>query len=363
MVSAMIRRFLLLLVSLLGVAVPASAQYPDEFEGSVDESKYSELVLTSPTCTLRGLVAGHGLFHADCFGDPSVAQQEMNEAKGVDRWLRAGVLTFVSIWAQFEQAKDLFTMTRNNVRAIEALLGGWRDDRSLVFVVQLASSTDHLARVAMANANAQKQFDFSGPDNRFGVVGTVVGNALGIAEAAHLTAASLSEQTTRTMLALNPDADVDLLALGTDEDRNAMADLPPLPLDAPADAETFYAQLLSSGTGGGMSGVGGPQGVSGRRARTQLVTYAPISIQMRIGPGGPQMAAGNPLCTIDSETLTPQVMFERAAAAAKGSQTAVVGVRGEVGTTRDEVRMVSDREREESRMRRLLGLLRFYQNF
>jgi hypothetical protein len=332
------RLFALLLLSALAPTAYAMGQslapapaYTDEFDAAFNENY-------SASYWVNCIQVSTELLRPNCFGDRNEAKAIRDETKATDRWLRAGVLTATSLWAQYQQAKSLFEGTQRIARQVKSLLSGWNPNEPEWTLFRVAAATDQLRGLLEAQAEAQNKFNWNDELGRYGMVGDVVAAALTTAEKATGAAADISNQTVAGAMKLDPNARFTIHTVGDSNDGAYFKSLPALAIDAPPTPSPLYAVS------------GDLQRVSGSRPARSAGT-------------GPMTSAGSELCAALVDDDPAQVVFERFAAQAKGAQITAASVRQDVRAAQTEVRAVADREKEEERISRYNLIYRFLRMF
>lgn len=286
-----------------------------------------------------------------CLSDITEARQDKAQSRSIGRYLRAGVVALTEIWGAVEAAKSTWDDLKVTVDIFESIFDGFDWQNPQYTVYKLRYAVQRFDRNVDKFERVQSRIPEFGFGDRYKVSESVVTRALATAKDAEIAATTMTDQggVMQRRLA-GEDAEAVVVDVGGGTTGGSFGDTPPLPSDAPADANQIYAVATSEG--GALAGVASQGGV--RRVGQGGMVMAQLS--------APQRAAGEEgdvsVCEIEGLDVTdPAVMIQRVMAQANAAHTQADIISSDVGTAREQVRAVRMQEEEHQQMGRIMALM------
>lgn len=301
--------------------------------------------------SLGGVVTGTQVIRDNCLQDEKSNEQDRQQTRAFDRWLRGSLLFVASAMNQVRRIGGLVQGTQDLLAGVQKLTRGFKDPVPGLTAFRVAdasdNTTDRLARLLEAG-NAVTQ----GVEGRYFVVEAALQEAVQGAREAQLSAASLSENVLALQYRLASTVDSNGVRGGTItrvrpvggnwRDTVAVGQVcPPLPLGAVAgpgcgsatgDAGDYGeegsldmgdAPALAMGRGG--SGAGA---LAMARAAAGGPAGGGPAMAMALAGGGASQVGGGVNCPAsmsDDVRRDPVVTYDRIVAETRGAQTAATG--------------------------------------
>lgn len=270
------------------------------------------------------------LVEKECIQDEKMNENDRQQTRSIDRWMRGGMLTVATIMNQVRRVGGMVESTQSLVEQIKKSSAGFRDKRESISAYRIASASDAIDAVSnslLAAGNAL----IENPGNRYFVVEASMQRSLQEASDGDVAAAQLSERILAIQYRLAKASDSTGRGGGLSGVRSvggAWRDTlpqdfscPPPPLGQPAS----FVDGCMKAYGGASEYTSSEEALPRLAMARGYNTAEPAATSVRKTEAATVDKTNCPATGSDDLSFDPKVLLERSITTFKGAQTAIQG--------------------------------------